>query len=449
MSDHDPERDRLSERVQRFARVGAGLAGAGAQLSVNRLFGGDEAADRNARALKAALGGLKGPLMKAAQMFATVPDLLPPEMARELSELQTNAPAMGRPFVRRRMAAELGPDWASRFSSFELDAAHAASLGQVHRAVGPDGRALAVKLQYPEMQSAVESDLGQLRMFANLLRRLDGSIDPSQMIEEVGERLREELDYVREARLMRLYRQFFADRSDIVTPEPVEALSTGRLLSMSWLQGEGLMSFKSAPLEVRNRVATLLFDAWWRPMTTIGVIHGDPHLGNYSLTPDAAQLNLLDFGCVRIFPPQFVGGVVRLYRALANDDRAEQIEAYRSWGFDRLSDDLVDVLNLWARFIYGPLLDNRVRTVADGVKPGEYGRAEAFRVRQALKDKGPVTIPREFVFMDRAAIGLGAAFLHLGAELNWRALFEASIEGFDQQTLAGRQTAALAAAGID
>jgi predicted unusual protein kinase regulating ubiquinone biosynthesis (AarF/ABC1/UbiB family) len=183
-------------------------------------------------------------------------------------------------------------------------------------------------------------------------------------------------------------------------------------------------------------------------MTHIGVIHGDPHLGNYTLTPDAERLNLLDFGCVRIFPPKFVAGVVRLYRALLSEDRLEQRAAYESWGFANLSDDLIDVLNVWARFIYGPLLDDRVRTVADGVAPSEYGRAEAFKVRQALKEKGPITIPREFVFMDRAAIGLGSAFLHLGASLNWRALFEASLEGFDEAVLAQRQAEALKAAGL-
>jgi predicted unusual protein kinase regulating ubiquinone biosynthesis (AarF/ABC1/UbiB family) len=156
----------------------------------------------------------------------------------------------------------------------------------------------------------------------------------------------------------------------------------------------------------------------------------------------------LDFGCVRIFPPKFVAGVVRLYRALLSEDRHEQRAAYESWGFASLSDDLVDVLNVWARFIYGPLLDDRVRTVADGVAPGDYGRAEAFKVRQALKEKGPITIPREFVFMDRAAIGLGSAFLHLGASLNWRALFEASLAGFDAAVLAQRQAAALAEVGL-
>ncbi|WP_132087116.1 AarF/UbiB family protein [Caulobacter sp. BK020] len=451
MSDNprDPERNRLAGRVSRFAKVGAGLSGAAVSYGANSLFGGDSADARNAKALKAALGGLKGPLMKAAQMFATVPDLLPPEFAAELAELQTNAPAMGWPFVRRRMAAELGPDWAGRFQSFEHEAAAAASLGQVHRAVAPDGRALAVKLQYPDMQSAVESDLSQLRALIGLFKRMDGSIDPTEMIVEVGDRLREELDYEREARLMAVYGGFFTGRDDIQVPEPVPALSTKRLLSMTWLEGRGLLAFKDASQETRDRIAALLFEAWWSPMTHLGIIHGDPHLGNYTFGGEgAAHLNLLDFGCIRIFPPKFVGGVVRLYRALSNDDRAEQVEAYRSWGFANLNDDLVDVLNVWARFIYGPLLDDRVRSVADDVPPGEYGRREAFKVRQALKAKGPVLIPREFVFMDRAAIGLGAAFLHLGARHNWKALFERSLEGFSEEGLAQRQAAVLSAAGI-
>ncbi|MEO6340885.1 MAG: AarF/UbiB family protein [Caulobacteraceae bacterium] len=444
----DPERDRLSGRMRRMAQVGAGVVGAGAAFGANRLFGGDETTARNAKALKAALGGLKGPLMKAAQMFATIPDLLPPEFAIELAELQTNAPSMGPGFVRRRMTAELGPDWAAKFATFDFQASAAASLGQVHKATSLDGQLLAVKLQYPEMQSAMETDLGQLRTIFALFRRMGGVIDTTEVSEEIAARLREELDYVREAAAMRLYHRFFEGRDDIAIPSPVEALSTGRLLTMNWLEGRGLLAFKDAALETRNTIARLLFDAWWQPMTHVGVIHGDPHLGNYTLAGEAERLNLLDFGCVRIFPPKFVAGVVSLYRALSADDRAGQIAAYESWGFTNLKPEMVDVLNLWARFIYGPLLDDRVRTVADGVAPGHYGRREAFRVRQALKEIGPVTVPREFVFMDRAAIGLGAAFLHLGAELNWRSLFEASLEGFSEEAVAARQAEALAQAGL-
>ncbi len=112
-------------------------------------------------------------------------------------------------------------------------------------------------------------------------------------------------------------------------------------------------------------------------------------------------------------------GVVDLYHGLLKGDERFTVHAYETWGFRKLSRELIDTLNIWARFIYAPLLDDRVRTIADGVKPSEYGRREAFRVHQALKQKGPVMVPREFVFMDRAAIGLGAVFLHLRAELNF------------------------------
>jgi predicted unusual protein kinase regulating ubiquinone biosynthesis (AarF/ABC1/UbiB family) len=446
--DKDPERDRLSGRVARFARVGAGLSGAAAAMGANSLFSGGNLDARNARALKDALGRLKGPLMKVAQIMATIPDLLPAEFAAEFAELQTNAPAMGPSFVRRRMAVELGPDWTARFGSFDLNPAHAASLGQVHRATDLSGAPLAVKLQYPDMQSAVESDLGQLRALLGFQRRLFGSLDTREAVEEIAARLREELDYGREAKAMALYRAFFAARDDIQVPEPRTELSTGRLISMSWLAGEGLLSLKDADQETRDRVAKLLFEGWWTPLTRLGVIHGDPHLGNYSFAEGASRINLLDFGCIRIFPPAFVGGVVRLFHAISAGDKAGEAEAYRAWGFQDLSQDLIDVLGIWARFIYGPLLDDRVRTVADGVAPGDYGRREAFQVKQALETKGPVTIPREFVFMDRAAIGLGSAFLHLGARHNWRALFEASLEGFSEEALAARQAAALAAAGL-
>ena len=445
---NDPERDRLSGRVARFAKVGAGLSGAAATFGANALFGKGDVTARNAKALKETLGQLKGPLMKVAQLMATIPDLLPPEFAAELTELQTNAPAMGPAFVRRRMAAELGPDWLGRFAEFDQTPAAAASLGQVHRAVAHDGRPLAVKLQYPDMQSAVESDLGQLRALLGLGRQMFGAIDTREVAEEIGERIREELDYDREAKTMRLYGAFFAGRNDISVPAPDPDLSSARLLTMDWLDGRGLQSFKGDDLETRNRVAKILFEGWWTPLMHLGVIHGDPHLGNYSFADAGGRLNLLDFGCVRIFPPVFVGGVVKLFRALSTGDKAGEIAAYEAWGFKNLSQDLADVLGLWARFIYGPLLDDRVRTVADGVAPGDYGRREAFQVKQALEEKGPVTIPREFVFMDRAAIGLGSAFLHLGAEHNWRRLFEASLEGFSEEGLAARQAAALAAVGL-
>jgi len=452
LSNRDDEANSLAGRVGRYARVGAGVGTAAARVAAGRLLssGSDRASE--ARLLRDMLGGLKGPLMKVAQLMATVPDVLPAEYAAELATLQANAPAMGWPFVKRRMAAELGADWQQKFAAFEHQAAHAASLGQVHRAQGHDGAELACKLQYPDMQSAVEADLSQLKVVFAIHRRMSPAIDTSEIAEEIGARLREELDYEREARHLALYGDILENYPTIRVPKVRPQLSTRRLLTMSWLDGKRLLDFTEGDVETRNLLATHMFDAWWRPFCGHGVIHGDPHLGNYAAWLDDAGrpqgLNLLDFGCIRIFPPSFVKGVVELYNGLREDNRDRVVAAYETWGFKGLSNDLIDILNIWARFIYGPLMEDRVRVLADGVKAAEYGRKQAFAVHQALKEKGPVKVPREFVFMDRAAIGLGAVFIHLRAELNFYQLFNAALEGFSTESVSERQAAALARAGL-
>ena len=440
--ERDPERNRITARIGRVAQVGANMSG----VAAARVAGGDQAA--LAKALRQALGRSKGPLMKVAQLLATIPDLLPQAYAEEFRKLQAHAPPMGWPFVQRRMRAELGDNWETRFASFDRTAAAAASLGQVHRATAHDGRALACKLQYPDMASAVEADLGQLRTLLGLFKSMDKTIDSTEAVEEVGERLREELEYDRELKHMRLFALMLADEPRIKTPEPLEDLSTKRLLTMTWLEGRGLMSWLEESQDIRNRVAELLFRAWWGPMTHYGVIHGDPHLGNYALTENAERLHLLDFGCVRIFPPRFLDGVVGLWRGLKANDMDQVVHSYEIWGFKNLGAELIEALTMWARFIYGPLLDDRVRTIADDVPPSMYGRREAFEVRKRLKTLGPVLIPREFVFMDRAAIGLGAAFLHLRAELNFGRMFAESVEGFSTEALAERQDTALRQVGL-
>jgi predicted unusual protein kinase regulating ubiquinone biosynthesis (AarF/ABC1/UbiB family) len=447
----DREKNRFSARAARYARVSANVGGVAARYAGRRLLGGEPDRAGDASALSSALGRLKGPLMKVAQLMATIPDLLPPEYAAELQKLQSEAPPMGWPFVKRRMMAELGPGWESKFARFEHHPAAAASLGQVHRARSLDGAALACKLQYPDMQSAVEADLQQLQWLLAIRRRLDPAIDTTEIGKEIGARVREELDYRREAKHVALYREMLEDADSVHVPRAFTELSTGRLLTLDWLDGTRMLAHKSDPLAVRNALATAMFTAWWFPFSRFGVIHGDPHLGNYTVfVRDGAPagINLLDYGCIRIFAPKFVRGVVDLYHGLLHGKDDLIVHAYETWGFRNLSRDLIETLNIWARFIYAPLLDDRVRTIADGVAPSEYGRREAFRVHQALKQKGPVTVPREFVFMDRAAIGLGAVFLHLRAELNFYRLFNEAIERFSMERVGKRQAAVLAKAGL-
>ncbi|HWU26907.1 MAG TPA: AarF/ABC1/UbiB kinase family protein, partial [Rhizomicrobium sp.] len=381
--------DGLTRRLTRFARVSAGLTGVAARGAARSLSGTAVFSAKNAADLTQVLGNLRGPVMKVAQFVATVPGVLPPDVAAPLLTLQTNAPPMGVGFVRRRMAAELGPDWEKKFKRFEYEAAAAASLGQVHRAVAKDGEVLACKLQYPNMAAAVDSDIRQFKTALSLQRGVDGTIDTREIGEEVAARLAEELDYEREAAHMRLYAVMLADRPDIAVPEPQRSLSTKRLLTMSWLEGRPFVEYETAALEARNAIAVALFKAWWHPFARFGVIHGDPHLGNYTIRKDGG-VNLLDYGCIRTFRPRFVEGVVGLYRALQRRDDALAAKAYGDWGFTDLSNERVAALNLWARFIFTPLLDDRVRVVDDGVPAAEYGLRQVNEVFARLKTLGGV-----------------------------------------------------------
>ena len=451
----DNEDNRFSARAARYASVGARVGGVAVQMAGARLAGRSMGDAANAAALTLALGSLKGPLMKVAQFMATIPEALPAEWAEKLQQLQANAPPMGAAFVKRRMQAELGPDWRARFDAFDLHPAHAASLGQVHKATALDGAPLACKLQYPDMRSVVEADLKQLDVLFALRRRFDGAVDTREMAQEIGARVREELDYTREAKHTALYRDILGSGdldSDVRVPGVRLELSTGRLLTLDWLEGEPLLSFVGAPQDERNTIARAMFRAWWHPFVRLGIIHGDPHLGNYSVfrgaDGKAAGINLLDYGCIRIFPPKFVKGVIDLYRGLRDGDDDQVAKAYEIWGFRNLKPELAEILNIWARFIYGPLLDDRERAIAEGVSPGQYGREQAFKVHKGLKEKGPVTIPREFVFMDRAAIGLGGGFLHLDARLNFFRMFNEALGEFDVEAMAEGQRAALERAGL-
>ncbi|MDP6121490.1 MAG: AarF/UbiB family protein, partial [Rhodospirillales bacterium] len=237
------EGDRLTSRVKRYARVGTTMGGLAARFAGGRFLGLSLDKGEHAAELREVLGGLKGPLMKVAQILSTVPDMLPEEYVAELAHLQTNAPPMGWPFVKRRMAAELGPEWPDKFKAFEHPAAAAASLGQVHRATGLDERLLACKLQYPDMRSAVEADLVQLKLAFTIYQRYDRAIDPGEIHVELSARLREEVDYQREAANLGLFGHILAREPTVIVPKPVKKLSTDRLLTMTWLDGAPLLDF--------------------------------------------------------------------------------------------------------------------------------------------------------------------------------------------------------------
>ena len=444
----DTENNSLSGRLKRYAKVTGAVGGIAARVAGQRYLGLNLGKQEMPADLKSALGNLKGPVMKVAQILATIPDALPDEYVEELRQLQSNAPSMGRLFVKRRMSAELGKDWQNKFSSFNQEAVAAASLGQVHKAESLDGQTVACKLQYPDMNSAVEADLKQLRLAMSIYQRYDNAINASEIYKELSARIREELDYVREGRNMALYRLMLSNEDTVHVPDLVDTASTDRLLTMTWLDGVPILDFiKNNPqLEMRNRVAQNMFRAWYVPFYLFGIIHGDPHLGNYSIRPNG-DVNLLDFGCIRVFPPTFVKGVIDLYKGLRDGDEELAVDAYRTWGFENLDRETIDVLNHWARFVYSPLMEDKVRRIQE-TNSGVYGKEVVEKVHKELRRLNGVKPPREFVLMDRAAIGLGSVFLHLNAEVNWYSIFQELISDFESSEVAQRQNDALNAAQV-
>ena len=441
------ERSSIGGRLRRYAQVTSTMSGLAARLAGERYLGIELDRGKHANQLREALGSLKGPLMKVAQILSTIPDALPKEYAEELAALQADAPSMGWLFVKRRMRSELGDGWEDKFDSFDKKACSAASLGQVHQA-RYNNEKVAVKLQYPDMDSAINADLNQLKLVFSLYERIDSAISTKDIHSELSDRLKEELDYHREALNMQLYRLMLAGENEVVLPEPINELSTSRILTMRWVEGQKLMKYLEAEpsQEDRNKVAVNMFRTWYVPFYYYGVIHGDPHLGNYSIGENL-KINLMDFGSIRVFRPEFVGGVIDLYRALRDGDNELAVHAYSQWGFDGLDKEAIEILNIWAGFIYGPLLEDRIRPIQE-LRGGNYGRELAGKVHEELKRIGGIKPPREFVLMDRAAVGLGSVFMHLKAEVNWHQLFHGMIDDFTLEALQTRQKNAIRQVGL-
>ena len=332
--------DNLStfSKLKRYAQTTSAVGGMATRLAGDRYLNIPLNDAAYSKELRKTLGNLKGPLMKVAQFLATIPDALPEEYATELLPLQSQAPSMGIPFVKRRMQAELGADWQKNFQDFNLKACAAASLGQVHKATDLKGNSLACKLQYPGMASLIEADLGQLNIIFNMYEKFNDAIKTADIKQEIKERLFEELDYENELKNLKNYDAFFKDNPQINIPTPYEALCTDRLLTLEWVDGASIFTKLDAPEEYRNNLGKLLFQAWYEPFYKQGMIHADPHPGNYLVSNNAPlTLTLLDFGCVRYFSDTFIDGVKNLYNALKHNNQELAVHAYTQWGFQNLN----------------------------------------------------------------------------------------------------------------
>ena len=287
------------------------------------------------------------------------------------------------------------------------------------------------------MLSIVEADINQLKLIFSVYKKFDSTINTSEIEKEITSRVREELDYHLEQKHMLIFSEIFKKIHSVNVPKVIETVSTKRLLTMNFLNGDKLLNFTKHKAPDRKKLAINMFKAWYLPFYKYGIIHGDPHLGNYSADQNL-NINLLDFGCIRFFKPSFVQGVIDLYNSIKENNEDLAVKAYESWGFENISKSLIEILNICARFLYSPLLEDKTIKMQE-TNSSVYGAEAASKVHKELKKIGGVKPPREFVFMDRAAIGMGSVFLHLDAEVNWYREFHNLIAGFSQDEIELKQ----------
>lgn len=382
------------------------------------------------------LGNLKGVFLKAAQLTSMIPGFLPEAQRQALSVLCTHSPAMGWPFVLRRLNKEWGENWPKRISFFEKQAAFAASLGQVHRAELLDGTRVACKVQYPGMQEALETDLHALDRLAEIYAWFYSALQTKNLRQELRARVLLELNYRQEAQHVQWFSRFFEGHSFVSVPRFYPDLSSGTLLTLEWMNGHGLKDAFHASQDVRDRLGKQIFLAWHEPFYQAGLLHGDPHMGNMLWTNDG--ITLLDFGCVGVFDPSFVGSLIDLYEGLVHDQKDRIAHVYEVWGFGTLNKQLVEILTLWASFLFKPFLKNQKAFFQD-VACVEEGKKIALSIHKSLSKVGQINPPGCFLLMDRVAVVLGGLLLQLNPQAHWQNLLLTLFDSFSLDKCQNRQ----------
>jgi predicted unusual protein kinase regulating ubiquinone biosynthesis (AarF/ABC1/UbiB family) len=388
-----------------------------------------------------ALGHLKGPVVKMAQMLAMIPGILPKAYADALLSLCSQSKPMHWAMVTRRMTQALGPNWQNHFLTFEKTPSFAASLGQVHRAELLDGLHVAVKIQYPAMRGAIESDLLVLKTLLRLLDPRQHSVKVKNFESEWKTRLIEELDYDLEATHMLRWSVLFEKNPRVIIPQPIGGLSSSQLLTMTFLNSLPMSQAMDADAATRNRLGRELFSAWYTPFYQAGMMHGDPHIGNMGW--DDERLYLFDFGCARLFSPDFVQSFCTLYRGILTNNRELTRQSYAQWGFHPISKTIADALNIWARFLLEPFLTDQYCSI-DAVSNPDQGRQALLNVYAALRKEGGTSPPAEFLIFDRVAVILGALLVRLQSKSNWFQLMQSFIENFSYDACVDHQNRLLA-----
>jgi predicted unusual protein kinase regulating ubiquinone biosynthesis (AarF/ABC1/UbiB family) len=419
-------------RSVEVARIGTKAGGTYALHRARRAFASAERREqldaehqlRTAEQVADALGHMKGALMKIGQMASYLDQGLPEPVREQLAQLQANAPSMSSELAAQVVTEELGARPETLFPTWDPVPFAAASIGQVHRAIAKDGRAVAVKVQYPGVDEAIESDLANAGLLVQVIGMVFPGVEPEPIVEELRLRIREELDYVQEADNQRLFTGYYAGHPFIHVPPVIDELSSKRVLTTELADGARFDELLTWPQDEKNLAAEAIYRFVFGSLYRLGAFNGDPHPGNYLFRP-GGHVTFLDFGLVKRFTPGEIEMLARMSQTFAVErDMKAFREVVAEAGFlkdsTRFTDDqLRDYFNHFWAFV---LEDEPMATTP------EWSSESVRRFFDPTGEHGEImraaNVPAAFVILQRINLGLGAVLGELRATCNWRRIAE-------------------------
>ena len=417
-----------SARLSRFAAFGqmaGGVASGMVAEGARRLARGERPQMRdllltpgNAQRVTEQLSRLRGAAMKLGQMISLdAGDMLPPELTAILAKLRDNAHHMPPAQLQKVLATQWGQDWRRRFAHFEASPIAAASIGQVHRARLPDGRVVAVKVQYPGVADSIDADVDNVATLLRLSGLLPSALDIAPLLGEAKVQLHEEADYLREARQMQLYADRLADDPRFLVPRPLDDWTTDQVLVMDYIAADSIDTLADASQEVRDRSMAALLDLVLHELFVFSHMQTDPNFANYRWRPESGEIVLLDFGAARPVPPETSNAYRTLLRAGLTGDR------------DGLRAALIDVGFVSPALVirHGTALDAMIDTIiAHVLRPGLFDFADRSFVARLREQAMPVVAdtaswhlpPVETMFVQRKVSGTALLAVRMQARLS-------------------------------